>query len=42
MTSLNERKRAILQTYRERDPGQGPSRKALGEEKSRQAMELLF
>ena len=42
MTSLNERKRAILQIFREKDPGEKPLKKILGEEKAQRLMELLF
>jgi len=42
MTSLNERKRAILRTFREKDPGEKPLKKILGEEKAYRLMDLLF
>jgi len=42
MDSLNERKRAILQTFREKDPGERPLKKTLGEEKAHRLLDLLF
>jgi hypothetical protein len=42
MAPLNERKKSILQTYRERDPGRGPLEKTVGEEKAHRLIALLF
>jgi hypothetical protein len=42
MIPLNERKRAILDIFREKDPGRAPFEKALGEEKAHRLMNLLF
>jgi len=42
MTTLNERKRAILQTFREKDPGEKPLERILGEEKAHRLIDLLF
>ena len=42
MTALNERKKAMLQIFRERDPGEKPLKKILGEEKTHRLLDLLF
>ncbi len=42
MELLNGRKRAMLKTMLENDPGEGPLRKALGEEKAQKILALLF
>jgi hypothetical protein len=42
MASLNERKKAMLQIFRERDPGEKPLKKILGEEKAHRLIDLLF
>ncbi len=42
MELLNGRKRAMLKTMLENDPGEGPLRKALGEEKAQKILSLLF
>ena len=42
MATLNERKRAMLQIFREKDPGEKPLKKILGEEKAHRLMNLLF
>jgi hypothetical protein len=42
MEALNSRKRAMLKTLRENDPGEGPLKKALGEERAHQILSLLF
>ena len=42
MVPLTERKRAMLKIFEERDPGEKPLKKILGEEKAHRLMELLF
>jgi len=42
MELLNGRKRAMLKIMMENDPGEGPLRKALGEEKAKKILALLF
>jgi hypothetical protein len=42
MKALNGRKRDMLRIMMENDPGEGPLRKALGEEKARKILGLLF
>ena len=42
MESLNARKRVILATMMEKDPGEGPLKKALGAEKAHKILSLLF
>ena len=42
MESLNSRKRSILKTMMEKDPGEGPLKKALGAEKAHKILSLLF
>jgi 15,16-dihydrobiliverdin:ferredoxin oxidoreductase len=42
MTALNERKRSMLDIFRERDPGEKPLKKILGEEKAHRLIDLLF
>jgi hypothetical protein len=42
MELLNGRKRAMLKTMMENDPGEGPLKKALGEETARKILALLF
>jgi len=42
MESLNGRKRSILKTMMEKDPGEGPLKKALGAEKAHKILSLLF
>ena len=42
MTALNERKRSMLHIFRERDPGEKPLKKILGEEKAHRLIDLLF
>jgi len=42
MELLNSRKRAMLKTMMENDPGEGPLKKALGEEKAQKILALLF
>ncbi|RMF97992.1 MAG: hypothetical protein D6734_00985 [Candidatus Schekmanbacteria bacterium] len=42
MKSLVERKRKMFETLRENDPGGGPLKKALGEEKAEIILSLLF
>lgn len=42
MESLNDRKRCMLKTMMENDPGEGPLKKALGAEKAQKILSLLF
>ena len=42
MKALNGRKRDMLKIMMENDPGEGPLRKALGEEKAQKILQLLF
>jgi hypothetical protein len=42
MELLNGRKRAMLKTMMENDPGEGPLKKALGKEKAKKLLSLLF
>ena len=42
MESLNGRKRSILKTMMEKDPGEVPLKKALGAEKAHKILSLLF
>lgn len=42
MILLNGRKREMLKIMMENDPGEGPLRKALGEEKAKKILALLF
>ena len=42
MELLNGRKRDMLKIMQENDPGEGPLRKALGEEKAHKILSLLF
>jgi len=42
MELLNGRKRAMLKTMMENDPGEGPLKKAFGEETARKILALLF
>jgi len=42
MELLNGRKKAMLKIMLENDPGEGPLRKALGEEKAQKILALLF